>query len=188
MFPLSREERRELLAIARRAISEATLKEREWLPPLGKGALAELCGAFVTLERRGRLRGCVGHPEPAEPLAHTVARCAVLAAREDHRFSAVDAAEIAELEIEISALSALAPIAPEDIEIGKHGLLIQQGHSHGLLLPQVPVERHWDSFRFLEETCEKAGLSRMAWKSPGTRILGFTAEIFSEAESAEARR
>jgi len=186
MSPLSSEDRRELLAIARRAISEATLYEREWLPPAGIGALAELRGAFVTLELRGRLRGCLGQPEAVESLAHTVARCAVSAANEDRRFSPVPPHEIADLEIEISALSPLTPIAPEKIEIGRHGLLIQQGRSHGLLLPQVPVERNWTAMRFLEETCEKAGLSRQAWKSPDTRILAFTAEIFSDSDFAGA--
>lgn len=184
MSPLSSEDRRELLAIARRAISEAIIHKREWLPPAGSGALAELRGAFVTLELRGRLRGCLGQPEAVEPLAHTVARCAVLAATQDPRFSSVPAHEVAALEIEISALSPLVPIAPEKIEIGVHGLLIQQGRSHGLLLPQVPVERQWAAARFLEETCEKAGLSREAWKSPDTRIFAFTAEIFSDADFA----
>ncbi len=184
MSRLSSEERRELLSIARRAISEAILNQEEWLPPVAEGALAELRGAFVTLSRRGRLRGCIGDAEAAESLSHTVARCAVLAAREDPRFSAVNAKEISELDIEISALTPLVEITAEEIEIGRHGLLIQNGRAHGLLLPQVPMERKWSATRFLEETCEKAGLPRHAWKSAETKIFGFSAEIFSEEEFA----
>lgn len=188
MSPLSKEERRELLAIARRAIFESIVNKKEWVPPPGKGTLAELRGAFVTLELRGRLRGCLGQAEPAGPLSQTVARCAASAASEDPRFSAVKAAEISELKIEISALTPLVSITPEQIEIGRHGLLVEQGRKHGLLLPQVPVERKWTAKRFLEETCEKAGLSRDAWKESRVRIFGFTAEIFCEAEFAKTLR
>jgi AmmeMemoRadiSam system protein A len=188
MSLLSKEERRELLAVARRAITEAIVNKIEWLPPNSEGALAEMRGAFVTLKRRGRLRGCVGQPEQIDPLSHTVAHCAVSAATEDPRFSPVKAQEISELEIEISALTPLVPITPEEIEIGRHGLLIQQGPAHGLLLPQVPVERKWNATRFMEETCEKAGLPRDAWKSSSVHIFAFSAEIFAEADFADASR
>jgi len=185
MSRLSNDDRRELLIIARRALTEAIVNKQAWIPPRGRGALAELRGAFVTLERRGRLRGCVGQLEPVEPLTQTVAHCAVSAANEDTRFSPVTASEVPELEIEISALTPLAPIAPEQIEIGKHGLFIHSGRAQGLLLPQVAVERKWSATRFLEETCEKAGLPRQAWKLPATHIFAFGAEVFCEAEFAE---
>lgn len=188
MSLLSKEERRELLSIARRAITEAIVNKIEWLPLQSEGALADLRGAFVTLKRRGRLRGCVGQPEQIDPLSHTVAHCAVSAATEDPRFSPVKPQEISELEIEISALTPLVPVTLEEIEIGRHGLLVQQGRAHGLLLPQVPVERKWDAMRFLEETCEKAGLPRNAWESSSTKIFAFSAEIFSEADSGDASR
>jgi AmmeMemoRadiSam system protein A len=183
MSPLCSEERRELLARARRAIVEAA-NGNPSSPSLprsdSESTGVTTCGVFVTLHRRGQLRGCVGQIEGVGALTEIVARCAVAAAREDPRFPPVDPTEIAELEIEISLLSPLEPIAPAQIEIGRHGLVVQRGSRRGLLLPQVPVERHWQWPRFLEETCVKAGLSRDAWKDPATRTLAFTTEVFTE--------
>lgn len=150
--------------------------------PAASAALAEPRGAFVTLKRRGKLRGCVGQPMPLDSLANTVAACAALAAREDTRFPPVPPGEIAELTIEISVLSPMKPIPPREIEIGRHGLWIEAGRRRGLLLPQVAVEHGFTRERFLAETCAKAGLPADAWQAPGARISGFTAEIFSEEE------
>jgi uncharacterized protein (TIGR00296 family) len=90
--------------------------------------------------------------------------------------------EVAESEIEVSLLSPLQRILPEEIEVGKHGLVVEQGTRRGLLLPQVAVEHHLDRERFLEETCHKAGFSRDAWKHPETAIYGFTCEIVHRQE------
>ena len=182
MSPLSSDDRRALLELARRAIVEAVDHSRplEFLPAMG--ALAQPGGAFVTLHRRGRLRGCVGQVEPAESLAQTVVRCAVASALEDARFPSVQTEEIADLEIEVSVLSPLDPITPEHVEVGRHGLYASRGGRRGLLLPQVAMDRRWTRERFLEETCLKAGLEPLAWKDPATLLLGFTAEVFSEAE------
>ena len=136
----------------------------------------------MSLHRRGHLRGCIGQIEAVDPLAETVARCAVASALEDPRFPPVRAEEIAELEIEISVLSPLTRITPEEIKVGTHGLLISCGAMRGLLLPQVATQYHWDRERFLGETCWKAGLERDAWKDPATRLEAFTAEVFSEAD------
>jgi AmmeMemoRadiSam system protein A len=183
MDELNHEERRALLAIARRALIEATLNKRMWQPDSAEGRLLEPRGAFVTLERRGKLRGCVGQMSAQQPLARTVGRCAVAAALEDRRFDPVSAAEAGELTIEISVLSPAVGMRPEDIEIGKHGLVIERGDFRGVLLPAVALEHRLDRERFLAETCRKAGLPLDAWKSPGTRVLGFTSEVFSEAET-----
>ena len=134
----------------------------------------------MTLHARGRLRGCIGVVEPFEPLGEAVMRCAASAALRDPRFSAVRAEEVADLQIEISLLSPLEPLALESVEIGKHGLLIVQGGKRGLLLPQVAVEHKLGREEFLEETCRKAGLSAKAWQEPETQLLGFTCEVFSE--------
>jgi AmmeMemoRadiSam system protein A len=184
MSPLCSEDRRALLAQARRAIVEAVNSEPT--AQVSHQLDADLPqtpqpGAFVTLFHRGRLRGCVGQIETLEPLAEVVARCAVAAAREDPRFAPVAPPELSDLEIEISLLSPLEPIAPQAIEIGRHGLVIERGSRRGLLLPQVAAERHWQWPRFIEETCVKAGLSRDAWKDPATRAFAFTTEVFSEA-------
>ncbi len=100
----------------------------------------------------------------------------------DNRFSPVTVQEVSQLNFEISVLSPLEDIAAKDVEVGRHGLVISQGGLRGLLLPQVPVEWNWNRERFLEETCRKAGLSPKAWRE-GTRIQGFTAQVFHEVKT-----
>jgi len=183
MSPLCSEERRELLAVARRAIVEATQGKPSFRSSRRSDsgtAQDNACGAFVTLHLHGQLRGCVGQIEGVGSLADVIEHCAVAATLEDPRFPPVKPAEVAELEIEISLLSPLEPMAPAEIEIGRHGLVVERGSRRGLLLPQVPVERHWQWPRFVEETCVKAGLARDAWKDSATRTFGFTTEVFTE--------
>jgi AmmeMemoRadiSam system protein A len=180
---LSEADRRSLLELARRAIAEAVCLQKPAQGISQNGVFAEKRAVFVTLDVRGRLRGCIGVVEAFEPLGESIARCAASAALHDPRFSPVSAEELRELEIEIeiSLLSPPEPILPENIEIGKHGLLILQGSKRGLLLPQVAVEHKLGREQFLEETCRKAGLNAKAWQEPETQILGFTCEVFSEA-------
>jgi AmmeMemoRadiSam system protein A len=181
MPSLSEADRRSLLEMARRTIAEAVClqKSAESIPQ--SEAFAEKRGVFVTIHARGRLRGCIGVVEAFEPLGEAVARCAAGAALHDPRFSPVRADEIQDLQIEISLLSRPEPILTENIEIGKHGLLISQGSQRGLLLPQVAVEHKLSLEQFLEETCRKAGLNVKAWQEPETQILGFSCEVFSES-------
>jgi AmmeMemoRadiSam system protein A len=184
MPSLSEADRRSLLAVARRAIADAVSlqKSAEALPQ--NGVFAEKRGVFVTLHRRGRLRGCIGVIEAFEPLGESIARCAANAALRDPRFPPVQVEEIPELQIELSLLSPLELILPENIEIGKHGLLISQSPKRGLLLPQVAVEHRLGREQFLDETCRKAGLNAKAWQEPETRILGFTCEVFAESTNS----
>ena len=180
MSRLSNEDSLALVAIARRAVSCAVLEGE--LPDLPDypPALSENGGAFVSLYVGGRLRGCVGQVENPGPLADVVARSAISAALNDSRFPSIGAEELPALNIEISVLARPEPLLPEAIVIGKHGLLVVNGGRRGLLLPQVAVERKWNSQRFLEETCVKAGLPADAWRDELTQVFGFTAEIFSE--------
>lgn len=171
-----------MLALARSAIEAAVLRRPLPEVRLASPLLAAPSGAFVSLHQERHLRGCIGQIDAREPLALTVARCAVAAAMEDPRFSPVTEHELAGLELEISVLSPLVPIRPGDVEVGKHGLLVSRGWQRGLLLPQVATQFHWTRERFLEETCHKAGLDPDAWKDPGTHLEAFTAEVFSEAE------
>ncbi len=166
--------------IARRAISSAILEQSIPDFPPHPAALSEPRGAFVSLYCSGNLRGCVGQVENPGALADVVARSAISAALYDSRFPPVGAHEIAVLEIEISVLSALERIQPEEIVAGTHGLVVARGSFRGLLLPQVATERKWSSQRLLEETCVKAGLPRDAWRDLSTQVFGFTAEVFSE--------
>ena len=186
MRSLSESERTSLLELARRAVIEAVSKVRS-LQEIPKEEIFEWrCGVFVTLHVRGRLRGCIGVIQAKEPLGESIVRCASEAALEDPRFSPMQTEELPGLEIEISLLSPLEPIQRDAIEIGKHGLLVEQGIRRGLLLPQVAVEHHLDREQFLKETCRKAGLPWDAWKDAETVIYAFTCEIVEE-ESREPR-
>jgi AmmeMemoRadiSam system protein A len=142
-------------------------------------ALRTPCGAFVTLYKEGRLRGCIGHIGALRPLWATVRECVKAAALDDPRFDPVTPAELPSLRIEISILSPLVDVAPQQVEVGRHGLLISRGAQRGLLLPQVAVEWNWDRGQFLEETCLKAGLPADAWQH-GAKIQAFTAQVLKE--------
>ncbi len=181
MPSLSEADCKALLELARRAIAEAVSLQTAAVGIPRNGEFAEKRGLFVTLHARGRLRGCIGIVEAFEPLGDTIARCAASAALRDPRFSPVRAEEVRDLQIEISLLSCIEPILPENIEIGTHGLLLTQGSKRGLLLPQVAVEHKLGREQFLDETCRKAGLNVQAWKEPETQIFGFTCEVISES-------
>lgn len=185
MSPLTEDEGRRLLGIARQAIEAAVLERRQPDVEGYSGNLAEPGGAFVTLRREGELRGCIGHVEADEPLARTVANCAASAALYDPRFPPVSSAEVPHIHIEISVLSPLTDIAPDAIELGRHGLMISSGFHRGLLLPQVPLEWGWDREEFLDQTCVKAGLPANAWRR-GARIQAFTTQITAEPDDASA--
>jgi AmmeMemoRadiSam system protein A len=144
-------------------------------------------GAFVTLHNHGELRGCIGHIEPNQPLGKVVPRCAVAAGTTDPRFPPITPTELEQLDIEISLLGPLEPIdGPRDIEIGRHGLVVEMGWQRGLLLPQVATEWGWDAEAFLAQTCRKAGLQRDAWKH-GAKIWRFEAEVFGEGNFGSRR-
>ncbi|HZL98067.1 MAG TPA: AmmeMemoRadiSam system protein A [Terriglobales bacterium] len=179
---LDESQRKSLLGIARRAL-EGYLGAGK-IPP-GEGAhgtLAAPGAAFVTLTKNGRLRGCIGYTQAVAPLFKVVQECAVAAATEDPRFPPVSPKELPSLRVEISVLTPLFPIRPEEVEIGKHGLMVEQGRTRGLLLPQVPVEWGWDRETFLDQACVKAGLPPSAWRH-GATLRAFTAEVFGENEN-----
>jgi AmmeMemoRadiSam system protein A len=171
-----------LLRLARDAIS-AYVRSLPPPEPAIAGVLARLSGAFVSIHNHGKLRGCIGHIEANEPLGRVLLRCAVAACSADPRFPGVTADEVPELEIELSVLGPLEQIAGAgEIEVGRHGLVVEQGWNRGLLLPQVAVEWHWGPETFLAQTCHKAGLPRDAWKK-GARLWRFEADVFSESRS-----
>jgi AmmeMemoRadiSam system protein B/AmmeMemoRadiSam system protein A len=145
---------------------------------------------FVTLENGGRLRGCIGTMQAREPLYRSIMHNAVNACR-DFRFAEqpVTREELDDLEIEISVLTPMERVEqPEEIIIGRHGLMIHVGTSRGVLLPQVAARRGWLREEFLAQTCKKAGLPTDAWRSPSAKIFSFEAEVFNEHDSAAASR
>jgi AmmeMemoRadiSam system protein A len=179
MLQLTEAQKDRLLELARTALEEAVRFGRVPEAAESAEALRTPSGAFVTLTERGRLRGCIGHIEALRPLYVTVRECARAAALDDPRFEPVTPAELPSLHIEISILSPLADTAPEQVEVGRHGLLISRGGRRGLLLPQVAEEWNWNREQFLQETCRKAGLPPDAWQH-GARIQTFTAQILKE--------
>ncbi len=176
----SSEERRTLLQLAHESIA-AALEHR--LIPLDSPSvhLAEPRGVFTTLYSQGQLRGCVGYIFALEPVYRTVAETARCAAFEDTRFWPVTPAEAPGLEVHLSILSSLFPIIADEVEIGRHGLLVSHSGRRGLLLPQVASEHHWDRDTFLEQTCRKAGLPPDCLRR-GATLEAFTAETFGDAD------
>ena len=175
----SGEERAQLLRLAHDSIACAIDRREIALDP-PTPHLAELRGAFTTLHRHGELRGCVGYVLPTFSVYRAVGETARAAAFDDNRFPPVTKEEAPDLEIELSILSPAKTIRAEEIEVGRHGLLISGHGRRGLLLPQVPVERGWDRTTFLEQTCRKAGLPGDAWQK-GATIEAFTAEVFGDS-------
>jgi len=138
---------------------------------------------FVTIRISGELRGCIGTTEATRPLGETIISCAVSAAFRDPRFPPLRSEEYPQIDLEVSVLSLFRRIqAVEQIEVGKHGLVLSLGHHRGLLLPQVAAEQGWDRDTFIQYTCRKAGLTPNAWKNPETIIEIFTAEVFGEMD------
>jgi AmmeMemoRadiSam system protein B/AmmeMemoRadiSam system protein A len=169
---------KELLHLARSAINHFIKEKRVVDYRTQNTDLLTKKGAFVTLKKKGSLRGCIGFIEPVFPLYKTVIRAAIYAACQDQRFPPVTAEELKDLEIEISILTVPERVHdPLLIEVGKHGLIISQGDHKGILLPQVPVENNWSRKEFLERACMKAGLPRDAWTS-GADIYIFEALVF----------
>jgi AmmeMemoRadiSam system protein A len=180
---LTAKEKDTLLDIAKKAIV-AKVNNKD-IPKLTVDSekLQEKRGAFVTLKKRGQLRGCIGYIKPVKPLGEIVQEMAVAAAFHDPRFPSLKPDEIRDLSFEISVLSPLKRIKDiNEIEVGKHGLYIVLGATSGLLLPQVAVEYKWDRETFLKETCYKAGLPMQAWMDKETQIYIFSADYFGDTD------
>jgi uncharacterized protein len=177
---LSPKARDELLDLAYQAITDSVLSRHTPGVPPADPELNQRAGAFVTLMRHGDLRGCVGHVQADMPIWQVVQQMAISAAEEDPRFFPLTQRELDDLEVEISVLSPLKHIDDvEQIEVGKHGLLISKGWARGLLLPQVPGEYGWDRNAFLEAVCKKAGLPGGSWRH-GASLQTFTALVFGK--------
>jgi len=179
-FLLSADEKKVLLALAREAVSRFVSKREVVVPPADRASFLIPRAAFVTIRKRGELRGCIGYIEPVLPLAQTVVQVAIAAATEDTRFPAVTAAELGNLEFEVSVLTPLRELAnPRSVEVGRHGLVIARDGRRGLLLPQVATENRWDRETFLAQACLKAGLPPDAWRK-GATVEVFEAIVFRE--------
>ena len=173
-------QQRALVGVARDAVRAGVTGREPGVPPADE--FPDATGAFVTLKKGGELRGCIGTLECRRPLAEEVARVAVSAALEDPRFAPVTQSELDDLDVEVSVLGPLEPIDPSDpsaIELGRHGLVVEQGPRRGLLLPQVASEWNMDRETFLAHTCAKAGLPADAWRQ-GAKVYRFAADVFGD--------
>lgn len=184
---LAQHDRERLLRMARRCL-EARVR-REPPPAIERGgSLDAPMGVFVTIHTAGELRGCLGRLETDRPIADSVAHLAAVVSDSDPRFTPLSAAELAITLIEISALTAEEEVLDVvQIEVGRHGLIVEQGRRRGLLLPQVATEHGWTRDAFLDYTCIKAGLPADAWRR-GARIFRFEAQVFGELRLEEERR
>jgi AmmeMemoRadiSam system protein A len=183
---ISTEDQRILLQIARSAIEKRLGMSSTDLPLSDRPFLQQNRGCFVTLEKKGQLRGCIGNIEPIKPLIEAIADNAVSAAFHDPRFSAMTREEWPSVDIEISILSEprmLEAKNPTDLlaklAAGVHGVILSRGYRRATFLPQV-----WDQLpdkrSFLEHLCLKAGMEASCWKDPQTSIEIYEAEHFRE--------
>jgi hypothetical protein len=174
--PYTEEEKRELLALARNAITEYVRSGKILEVEMKDPKLRADGAVFVTIKEKGSLRGCIGHVQAVMPLYQSVIKNAIAASSGDPRFPPMNKEELTDMEIEVSVLSPLMPVKDvKDIRVGKHGLVIRKGQQSGLLLPQIPAEFGWDRETFLEQLCAKAGLPKGSWKDADLHF--FTAEI-----------
>ena len=181
---ISLEEKKILLEAARNSIELLFKGEKVEEPDYTMHPIFKShSGAFVTLTEYGSLRGCIGYIISDQPLWQTVCEAAVQSSQNDPRFPSVRRSEIKNLEIEISILSEPFPLNNYDeIEIGKHGLILNEKGRRGLLLPQVPIEHHLNREQFLDAICQKTGFPAGYWRKKFLDLSAFTATVFSESE------
>jgi AmmeMemoRadiSam system protein B/AmmeMemoRadiSam system protein A len=178
---LSFADKQTLIILARQTVEQyvRTGKQPEVVP--GSPALKQEGAAFVTLKRRGELRGCIGQLRPTMPLYRSIIEMAVSSCSKDRRFTPVKPEELGEIRVEVSVMSPFMKVGDVDeIEVGRDGLyLTYQGRS-GVLLPQVPGEQGWDRAAYLKAICRKAGLPDRSWEKEEAELYRFTAQVFSE--------
>ena len=178
-FKFTDEEKKLLHDVAIYAIRSRCLEKP--FPNLGAipTKLQDKYGAFVTIKKNGNLRGCIGTVISQINILDTIKTMAIRAAFSDPRFTPVIGPELDHLEVEISVLSPLKKIKDiSEIEVGKHGILIQNQQYSGLLLPQVAIEQNWNLNQFVESVCKKAGLKSTAYSHPSTILYTFEADVF----------
>ncbi|WP_181684668.1 AmmeMemoRadiSam system protein A [Halorhabdus salina] len=166
-----------------RAIVTAAATDKSPPPAPDIDVLDEERGVFVTLNKDGQLRGCIGRPRPDQPLAEGLRAAAVGAATEDPRFPPLSPDEHDRITVSVSVLTPPETVSgnePAAIEIGRDGLIVSTGRRTGLLLPQVAVDQGWSAEQFLAQTARKAGLSRDDWQEDETAIKRFSAQVFTE--------
>jgi uncharacterized protein len=175
--------RHQLLRLARTALEARVRRHRD--PPVPSDLAVSAFGVFVTIHHHDDLRGCLGALDCPDRIVQSVARLAGAVAHDDHRFPPLREHELVATTIDLSMLTPPELVIDHlTIEVGRHGLIIEQGRQRGLLLPQVAPEHGWDRHTFLSHTCIKAGLPRNAWQR-GATVFSFEAEVFGERSNAD---
>ncbi|MFC1809562.1 AmmeMemoRadiSam system protein B [Candidatus Omnitrophota bacterium] len=174
--------RKKLLSIARQTLVEHFKTGRKPSISVTEEELQAHNGAFVTLHKRGRLRGCIGCFTSNDPLYETVQDFVLNSALKDPRFPSLSENELDDIDIEISVLSPMRRIESiDELELGKHGIWIKKGFRSGTFLPQVATETGWTKEEFLGHCArDKAGIGWDGWKD--AELLVYTAEVFGEKE------
>ena len=190
MTMLTEEEGKTGLRLARAAIENyLTDNMRIKAPDDLPASFEENRGVFVTLNKYGNLRGCIGYPYPVFKLRDAIIDAAISAAVGDPRFPPVTRREFEDVTLELTILTmpqvlkAQPKDLPKQIEVGRHGLIIKKGMYQGLLLPQVATEYNWSAEEFLCQTCWKACLPPDAWLEEDTEVSTFEGQIFTEEET-----
>jgi len=177
-----------LVKISRKAVTEFLSNGNKIkLEPEFEKKFSFNSGVFVTLNKTGELRGCIGFPLPVKKLSRAIVDEAIAAATEDPRFSPVTMKELGDIVFEVTVLTQPIEIDVSDpaeylskIKVGRDGLIISHSFYSGLLLPQVPGEYGWNEEEFLQHTCLKAGLAKDFWKSGEAKIEKFEGIVFKE--------
>ncbi|NIM02793.1 AmmeMemoRadiSam system protein B [bacterium] len=179
---LDEKQQKILLGIARKTVEEYIRSRKIPEFNVEDPLLKEKRGVFVTLRKKGMLRGCIGYIMPLEELHKAVSQMAIQSSTGDPRFPPLRPEELAEVEIEISVLTVPERIkSVDEIEMGKHGVIVKRGANQGVFLPQVATETGWSKEEFLNHLCyDKARLSADAWKDKETEIYTFSAQVFEE--------
>jgi AmmeMemoRadiSam system protein B/AmmeMemoRadiSam system protein A len=181
-FNLSEKDKEDLLLVARNTINEYIRSDN--MPDVDASgfstALREHCGAFVSLYKDHRLRGCIGRFKVTEPLYKVVQQMAVASATQDYRFPRVEETEIEDLRIEISVLTPMRKIdSIDEIMMGKHGIYIKKGSASGTFLPQVGTQTGWTVEEFLGHCAQdKARIGWDGWKD--AEVYVYEALVFGE--------
>lgn len=179
------ENKNRLLQVARESLEYFLINRQQTEFTAENSELQTKRAVFVTLRKRdsGDLRGCIGQSEPCYPLIEAVSRTAISAAVDDSRFPQVKLNELANLMIEINVLTPMFVITPDNVVVGKHGLLLSKGSCRGLFLPEVAVSQGWDRLTFLDELCRKANLPIGSWRDADAELQAFESESWEDIEN-----
>lgn len=173
--------------LARESVESYVLHGQREQPGSMRDAFYTRTGAFVRLQStrgRGRLRGCAGAYQGKDRLGHAIVDAAIQAASGNSCGSEVESQELESLNVSAcvvtNTLLTNDPLA--DLELGTHGVAVDDGANHGWLYPTIPVENGWSKEEFLTRACRKAQISPLAWQDEDTMVTLFEGQVFRERD------